>query len=235
MKVLFVCVCFLAQSLAQNLELPRLPYEYDGLEPHVDEETMRVHHLGHHAAYLATVNNVLSMLRSNETTKPLAKMGIDKLLQNLDQVPTEHVTPLRNGGGGFVNHFLFWKCMSPNGTRFEMDDVFGKAVTAQFGSIQALLQEFREKATKLFGSGWTWLVLEHSTKRLYITTTPNQDTPAMQVGHIPILGLDLWEHAYYLKHQNKRAEYISSFFNVIDWKATAARYEEALKQPKTEL
>jgi len=222
--------CAPLQSKAQNLELPGLGYEYEALEPHFDAETMKLHHLRHHAAYLTTLNNALSALRGAEETKHLAKMGVDKLLQNLDSVPEPYKTQVRNGGGGFVNHALFWSILAPNGTKLSADSGLEKQIEKEFGSFDTFVQTFKDQAVKVFGSGWAWLSVAKESGALVISKTANQDTPAMETALIPILGLDVWEHAYYLKYQNKRADYIDAFFNIVNWEEVSRRYEEALKK-----
>jgi len=226
-------VCGLQLSSAQNLELPKLPYDYADLEPAMDAETMTIHHMGHHAAYLTTVNKALDALRENPDTKYLAKMGLDKLLQNLDKIPQPLDAAIRNGGGGFVNHILFWNSMTKNGTALEPDSHLMKAIDKDLGGIAQFEAIFKDKAAKHFGSGWVWLVWKEGV--LSVETTPNQNTPAMTPGNVPLLGLDLWEHAYYLKYRNKRVDYIQSFWTIIDWRAVSSRFLEAGKKSKGEL
>mmetsp|Transcript_36664 Transcript_36664/g.56877 ORF Transcript_36664/g.56877 Transcript_36664/m.56877 type:complete len:228 (+) Transcript_36664:3-686(+) len=222
--------------VAQNLELPKLPYEYDALEPAIDAQTMEIHHLKHHAKYLETLNSALTALRADEATKYLAKMGVDKALQHLSEVPEALRGPLRNGGGGFVNHILFFEGMAPNGTKTpDPSEPLGKAIDATFGSFLQLSDAFQNLATKVFGSGWAWLVYDTNTAKMSLMSTPNQDTPNMQPNMLPLLGLDCWEHAYYLKYQNKRPDYIAAFWSVVNWEVVAQRYQAATTAPKAEL
>mmetsp|Transcript_1366 Transcript_1366/g.1846 ORF Transcript_1366/g.1846 Transcript_1366/m.1846 type:complete len:253 (+) Transcript_1366:128-886(+) len=223
-------------SYAQNLPIPPLPYEYDSLEPFMDEATMRVHHLGHHAASTHSLNKVLAVLRENPSTKPLAKLGIDQLLHHhLHEVPEEYREPLINAGGGYVNHELFWASMVPNGGGDPSTDTpegerFTEAVATRFGSINGLREDFTEKALEVFGSGWAWLVYNSISGKLDIITTPNQENPAMDnPGYFILIALDLWEHAYYIKHQNSRLEYIEDFFSVISWDEVIKRFDDASK------
>jgi len=229
----------LAAAGAQNLELPALPYEYHALEPHIDNATMMVHHLGHHQAYLKTVNTALETLRGNPSTKHLAKMGIDRLLQHLEDVPQDVRPLVRNGGGGFVNHILFFNSLSTNGTAINPKSELALAIDKDLGGFESLSRLFKEKATKVFGSGWAWLVFQSKAGAgaLTVETTSNQDTPAMEEGKVPLLGIDVWEHAYYLKYQNRRPAYIEGFWQVINWAAVETRFLEARDGPgaKSEL
>jgi Fe-Mn family superoxide dismutase len=197
-------------------QTPDLPYGYDALEPHVDEATMRVHHDKHHVAYTTKLNGAL------EGTD-FANHTIEELLQNLDKLPENIRTAVRNNGGGHLNHNLFWTVMSPNGGGEPGGDL-GAAITGTFGSFDKFKDEFAAAAAGRFGSGWAWLVVDGG--KLAITSTPNQDTPVSE-GKTPILGLDVWEHAYYLKYQNRRPEYIDAFFNVIDWDQVAKNFGDA--------
>jgi superoxide dismutase, Fe-Mn family len=199
-------------------------------------------------AYLKTINTALATLRANPDTKHLAKMGLDSLLQNLDKVPEDLKGPVRNGGGGFVNHVLFWNCMAKNGTEIDPEGALMKAINQELGGMDKLEALFKDKASKVFGSGWVWLVwtldaeATNSAKSkglmsrlgsLSVETTANQDTPAMKEGKVPLLGLDVWEHAYYLKYRNKRVEYIDNFWKIVDWKSVMARYREAMDGPQS--
>jgi len=222
-----VLVCCISAANAQNLELPKLPYDYNDLEPWIDDTTMHVHHMGHHMSYVKTINTALAALRGNPDTNHLAKMGLDKLLKNLDKVPEDLQAPVRNGGGGFVNHILFWGSMIKNGTRIDPKGALLKAIEKDIGGMEKLEAVFKDKATKLFGSGWCWIVYNTKLDTLSIETTINQDTPVMVEGKVPLLGLDVWEHAYYLKYKNKRFEYIDNFWQIVDWKSVQARYGEA--------
>lgn len=180
-------------------ELPALPYAYDALEPHIDARTMELHHGKHHAAYVAKLNEAL------EKAPEIAEKPLEKLLRNLDAVPETIRTAVRNHGGGHYNHSLFWQMMAPTGSN-----------GAPIEQILALKEEFNKAATGIFGSGWTWLALS-KTEGIIVATTTNQDTLLSQ-NLTPILCLDVWEHAYYLKYQNRRADYIEAWWNVINWK-----------------
>ena len=193
-------------------ELPSLPYAMNALEPHIDAATMELHHGKHHATYVKNLNEAL------EGQSNLLNMPIDELMQNLDLVPEEVRTKVQNNGGGHANHSLFWQLMSPDGGG-EPEGALAEAIAGSFGSFTTFKKEFAEAATGRFGSGWAWLVSEGGAK-LAITSTANQDTPLMQ-GKTPILGLDVWEHAYYLKYQNRRPEYIEAWWNVVNWPRVA--------------
>jgi len=198
--------------------LPDLPYAYDALEPHIDTETMKIHHDKHHAAY---VNNANKALAGQED---LAKMSVEDLVAHLDEVPEEIRSALRNNAGGHANHSMFWLVMKPGGGG-EPKGELAEAIDDAFGSFAAFREQFTAAATKFFGSGWVWLTYTPD-KELVIETTPNQDTPLMHGGK-PLLCLDLWEHAYYLKNQNRRADYIASWWNVVNWDYMAERYKKA--------
>jgi len=197
-------------------ELPKLPYAYDALEPHIDKETMNIHHTKHHNTYVTNLNNAVAGTEFENKT-------VEELVSNLDAVPENIRTAVRNNGGGHYNHSLFWQLLSPNGGG-EPSGALLEAINAKFGSFSAFKDEFTKAATGRFGSGWAWLVVNNG--ELEITSTPNQDTPLSE-GKTPILGLDVWEHAYYLKYQNRRPEYISAFWNVVNWDEVAKRYQAA--------
>ncbi len=199
--------------------VPDLPYAADALEPHIDARTMEIHHDKHHAAYVSKVNAAL------EGTG-LDSQSIEDLCRNLDQVPEAKRTAVRNNGGGHANHTLFWQIMSPNGGGTPSGEL-ATAIDQELGGFDKFKQDFSDAAANRFGSGWAWLSVDPSGK-LVVESTPNQDNPYMH-GNTPILGLDVWEHAYYLKYQNKRPDYISAFWNVIDWNAVADRYAAAKK------
>jgi Fe-Mn family superoxide dismutase len=199
-------------------ELPALPYAYDALEPHIDAQTMEIHHGRHHATY---VNNLNAALEGHTA---LAEKSIEDLLRNIDQVPESIRTAVRNNGGGHANHSLFWQIMSPNGGG-EPSGELANAINQAFGSFDRFKEEFTKAATTRFGSGWAWLVVKKDGS-LAVTSTPNQDSPLMD-GDTPILGLDVWEHAYYLKYQNKRPDYIKAFWNVVNWDEVAKRFQAA--------
>jgi superoxide dismutase, Fe-Mn family len=193
-------------------EVPPLPYDYSALEPHIDEQTMRLHHDKHHQTYVDKANAAL------EGTE-WADRPIDEVLQTLDKLPEDKRTIVRNNGGGHYNHTLFWETMAP-GAGGEPSGEIADAIEQAFGTFDAFKEEFSTAATNHFGSGWAWLVADGSS--VSITTTPNQDTPIMQ-GQTPILGLDVWEHAYYLKYQNRRPEYIQAWWNIVNWAKIAER------------
>lgn len=197
-------------------ELPPLPYAYDALEPNIDKQTMELHHDKHHAGYTSKLNAAI------EGTEFDGK-SIEEILGNLDAIPEDKRTAVRNNGGGFANHALFWETMGPNGGGAPEGEL-AEAINSAFGSFDAFKEQFAAAAAGRFGSGWAWLVVDGGT--LSITSTPNQDTPLME-GKTPILGLDVWEHAYYLKYQNRRPEYISAFWNVVDWSKVAENYAAA--------
>ena len=198
--------------------LPELPYPETALEPHIDGTTMGIHHDKHHAGYVKKVNAAL------EGHPDLANKRIDELMRDLSSVPEDIRTAVRNNGGGHSNHSLFWTVMSPDGGGPPSGDL-AAAIDSACGSFDAFKEQFEQAAATRFGSGWAWLVVG-SDGNLAVTSTPNQDTPLSE-GHTPILGLDVWEHAYYLKYQNKRPDYISAFWNVVNWDEVARRYGAA--------
>ena len=197
-------------------ELPKLPYEADALEPHIDKETMEIHHDKHHNTYVTKLNSAV------EGTD-LESKSIEEIIANLDSVPENIQTAVRNNGGGHLNHSLFWEFLTPNSE--EKGTVIDK-IKEQWGSLDEFKKEFADKAAGRFGSGWAWLVVNNG--KLEIVTTPNQDNPLTE-GKTPILCIDVWEHAYYLKYQNKRPDYISAFWNVINWEKVDELYNEAQK------
>jgi len=201
-------------------ECPPLPYGYDALEPHIDEATMRVHHDKHHQGYVNNLNAAL------EKHPELAGMSVVELLADLDKVPEDIRGAVRNNGGGHYNHSLFWPSMKPSGGG-EPGGKLGDALKAAFGSFDEFKQKFSTAAATRFGSGWAWLCVDKGGK-LVVTSTANQDNPISD-GMTPILGLDVWEHAYYLKYQNRRADYIAAWWNVVNWDAVASRFDEARK------
>lgn len=196
--------------------LPELPYAYDALAPHIDKETMNIHHTKHHNTYVTNVNNAL------EGHDELLNLPVVELIANLDKVPEDKRTAVRNNGGGHSNHSLFWTILSPDGGGNPTGEV-AKAIDKKFGSFDAFKEEFAKAATTRFGSGWAWLVLKDG--EVEITSTPNQDSPYMD-GNTPLLGLDVWEHAYYLNYQNRRPDYISAFWNVVNWDEVEKRYQD---------
>jgi Fe-Mn family superoxide dismutase len=195
-------------------EVPPLPYDYGALEPHIDEQTMRVHHDKHHQAYVDNLNKAL------EGTE-WADAPLDEVLGSLDSLPEDKRAAVRNNGGGHANHTLFWELMSPDGGG-EPSGPLADAIASTFGGLDALREQVNDAGVKRFGSGWTWLV-QGADGSLSVESTPNQDTPVMD-GRTPILGIDVWEHAYYLKYQNRRPDYLAAWWNVVNWEAVAARY-----------
>jgi superoxide dismutase, Fe-Mn family len=198
--------------------LPELPYPKDALEPHIDSKTMEIHHGKHHNAYVTNLNAALE-------GAGVAEQSIEDLCRNIDKVPENIRTAVRNNGGGHANHSMFWKIMSPSGGGEPTGDL-AKAIESDLGGFAAFKEAFTKAATTRFGSGWAWLSVTPEGK-LVVESTPNQDNPYMTGGNIPILGIDVWEHAYYLNYQNRRPDYISAFYNVIDWKAVSDRYAQA--------
>ncbi len=201
-------------------ELPALPYPYDALEPYIDARTMEIHHTKHHQGYVNKLNAAL------EKYPDLQKVPLEELLRNIASVPEDIRTAVRNNGGGHANHSLFWTIMGPNGGG-QPSGALAAAIEAAFGSFDAFKEAFSQAAATRFGSGWAWLVVD-AFGNLKVYSTPNQDSPYMD-GFTPILGLDVWEHAYYLKYQNRRPEYIQNWWNVVNWDEVARRYEAAKK------
>jgi Fe-Mn family superoxide dismutase len=205
-------------------ELPALPYAHDALEPHIDATTMELHHGKHHATYIANLNGAL------EGHPDLAAKSVEDLISDLGSVPEEIRGAVRNNGGGHANHSLFWTILGPNGGGAPSGDL-AAAIDSAFGSLDALKDEFKKAALTRFGSGWAWLGVK-SDGTLAVTSTPNQDNPIMGdaagcCGCTPILGLDVWEHAYYLNYQNRRPDYVDAFWNVVNWDAVAERFAAA--------
>lgn len=198
--------------------LPPLPYDYMALEPHIDEQTMRVHHDKHHAAYVNNLNAAL------EPHPDFQKMSIEELLASLTKVPEAIRAKVRNNGGGHFNHTLFWATMAPGGAK-EPGGALADAISKAFGSFTAFKEQFAKACVDRFGSGWGWLITDGSGK-LSIESTPNQDTPVME-GKTPVLGCDVWEHAYYLKYQNRRPDYVAAWWNVVNWTDIGRRFEKA--------
>ena len=200
-------------------KLPDLPYAYDALEPHIDARTMEIHHTKHHAGYTSKLNDAVAGTE-------LEKMKIEDILANI----SKHSTAVRNNGGGYWNHKLFWEVMSPNGGGQPSERMnIHKAIARDFGSFDKFKEEFSNAAATRFGSGWAWLCVDKKDK-LFVTSTANQDNPLMDVADkkgTPILGLDVWEHAYYLNYQNRRPDYIGAFWNVINWDQVTKNYNDA--------
>jgi len=198
-------------------ELPPLPYDYSALEPYIDTQTMQLHHDKHHAAY---VNNLNAAVQNNSE---FASLPIDELVRRLNDVPENIRTAVRNNGGGHANHSMFWKIMTPNGGG-EPTGELASAIQQAFGSFDAFKTALNDAGVKRFGSGWTWLVLDRNGK-LQVMSTANQDSPLTE-GLYPVMGNDVWEHAYYLKYQNRRPEYLNAWWNVVNWNEIARRYAE---------
>lgn len=196
--------------------LPNLKYEYNALEPHIDEQTMVIHHSKHHQAYVNNLNAAL------EKHPEIDSKNLEKLLKNLDQLPSDIKTAVRNNGGGHFNHSLFWDVLGPNKGGVPKGKLMDAIISA-FGSFENFKELFSNAAKTQFGSGWAWLVVKD--KKLVVTSTPNQDVP-FNLG-TPILAVDVWEHAYYLKYQNRRPDYVDAFWNVIDWDVVTQRFEQA--------
>jgi Fe-Mn family superoxide dismutase len=199
-------------------ELPPLPYPSNALEPHIDQQTMEIHHGKHHNAYVTNLNNAIK-------DTDLGNQPIEALVAKIDAVPEAIRTVVRNNGGGHANHSLFWTIMGP-GKGGAPTGKLAEAIEAELGGVEKFKEAFTKAATTRFGSGWAWLSVDKN-KKLVVESTPNQDSPLMH-GNTPVLGLDVWEHAYYLKYQNRRPDYITAFYNVIDWDAVNKRYEAAL-------
>ena len=209
-----------------KLELPKLPYAYDALEPYIDSRTMEIHHTKHHQTYIDNANKALE-------GSELADMSADELIASLGTVPADKKNVLRNNVGGHVNHSLFWTVMGPNGSGQSDNQPGGElasAIMEAFGSFDAFKEKFEDAAKTRFGSGWAWLVVQGG--KLAVVSTANQDNPQMGaeiagVSGTPVLGVDVWEHAYYLNYQNKRPDYLKAFWNVVNWDEVARRYAAA--------
>ncbi len=199
-------------------EVPPLPYDYKALEPHIDEQTMHLHHDKHHQAYVNNLNGAL------EKHPDLGSKSVEDLLRNINAVPEDVRTVVRNNGGGHSNHSMFWAIMKPSGGG-EPNGPIADQIKKDFGSFEDFKKQFNDAAAKQFGSGWGWLIWDGKLK---IMTTANQDSPFMQ-GHFPILGNDVWEHAYYLKYQNRRPEYLAAWWNTVNWDEVNKRFEQAKK------
>ena len=201
---------------AEKFELPDLPYAYNALEPFIDKLTMEIHHDKHHGAYVTNLNKAMESVKETPSS-------IEELIKNISSYPVA----VRNNGGGHFNHSMFWKLMKPNGSG-QPKGKLSDAIDSSFGSFDNFKSKFNETATKHFGSGWAWLVVKNN--KLEIGATPNQDNPIMDVSDfkgIPVLGLDVWEHAYYLKYQNRRADYINSWWNIVNWNEVANNFQNA--------
>lgn len=200
--------------------LPKLAYDFNALEPQIDQTTMEIHYGKHHQTYVNNLNAAL------EGKAELQEKSLEELLSNLDEVPEAIRTAVRNNGGGHLNHSLFWEVIAPATENNAPTGKLAEAIEKAFGSFEAFKQEFTKAATTRFGSGWAWLIANEDGT-VEVTSTANQDNPIMD-GKVAVLGLDVWEHAYYLNYQNRRPDYIASFFNIINWEAVSSKYENAL-------
>ena len=198
-------------------ELPPLPYDYNALEPYIDEQTMHLHHDKHHQAYVTNLNTAVQGTQ-------FESMPVEEVVRRINEVPENIRTAVRNNGGGHVNHSMFWQIMKPNGGG-EPTGELAQAINSTFGSFENFKNQFNDAGAKRFGSGWAWLVMDRNGN-LSITSTANQDSPLMD-GMKPIMGNDVWEHAYYLKYQNRRPEYLAAWWNVVNWDEIAKRYAQA--------
>lgn len=210
-----------AELSAATAQLPPLPYDYAALEPNIDAETMRLHHDKHHAAYVNNLNEAL------EEYPDLQSRSVEELLQDLDSVPEEIRAQVRNNGGGHFNHTMFWQIMSPEGGG-DPTGSLAEEIRETFGSVEQFKEQFNQAGANRFGSGWVWLV-RNREGQIQIVTTPNQNSPISE-GSYPIIGNDVWEHAYYLQYQNRRAEYLSNWWNVVNWTEVSSRSELSLEQ-----
>ena len=206
-----------AAAAPAGFQLPPLAYAPEALEPHIDAQTMLIHHGKHHAAYVANLNKAL------QPHPDLQAKTLEELIGNLDTLPEGIRTTVRNNGGGHANHALFWKCLSPQGGAAPQGEL-GEQINATFGSLAALQEAMNKAGLGQFGSGWAWLSLD-ADQRLLVEALPNQDSPLM-FGRQPLFGVDVWEHAYYLRYQNRRGDYLKAIWNVVDWQYVAARYVE---------
>jgi len=198
-------------------ELPPLPYDYSALEPYIDTQTMQLHHDKHHQTYVTNLNNAL------KDQSQFASVSLEDLMRRINEVPESIRTAVRNNGGGHINHTMFWQIMKPNGGG-EPTGALASAIQDTFGSFDAFKAAFNDAGVKRFGSGWAWLVLDRNGK-LSVTSTANQDNPQTD-GLYPVMGNDVWEHAYYLKYQNRRPDYLNAWWNVVNWDEVARRYEQ---------
>ncbi|HEX4714078.1 MAG TPA: superoxide dismutase [Ktedonobacteraceae bacterium] len=197
-------------------ELPPLPYDYNALEPYIDTQTMQIHHDRHHGTYVTNLNNAVK-------DSPVASWDLEKLIRNINEVPDNIRTAVRNNGGGHINHSMYWQIMGPNAGGAP-SGALASAIDQAFGSFEQFKTAFNDAGVKRFGSGWAWLVLDQGGK-LQVTSTANQDSPLMD-GFYPVMGNDVWEHAYYLKYQNKRPDYLAAWWNVVNWDVVASRYQK---------
>lgn len=202
--------------MAKVFELPPLKYAFNALEPAIDARTMEIHHDKHHGAYVTNLNKAL------ESAPEWFDHPIEEILRRINEVPENIRTAVRNNGGGHLNHTLFWEWIAPGGSKTPVGDI-AKAIDATFGSYDAFVEKFSNAAVTRFGSGWAWLVLD-GEKKLQVYSTANQDSPYMD-GHIPLLGLDVWEHAYYLHYQNRRPDYVKAFWTIVNWDFVESLYQ----------
>lgn len=212
-----------AQTSAKSVQLSPLPYDYAALEPHIDAQTMRLHHDRHHQSYVDNLNKALAKQPN------LQNRTVEQLMRDLNSVPEDIRTAVRNNGGGHLNHTMFWEIMSPQGGG-DATGAIAQEINKTFGSFQQFKDQFNQAASDRFGSGWVWLV-RNPNGQLEITTTANQDTPIMN-GSYPIMGNDVWEHAYYLKYQNQRDKYLDAWWNIVNWNEINRRYQQSLTQGK---
>jgi len=210
-----------ARAAETPFVLPKLPYAYDALEPYIDAQTMQIHHDKHHQAYVDNLNKAVG------TDPALAKLSVEELLQRLDTLPAAIRTQVRNQGGGHANHSLFWQTLCPASKSGKAGGRLAAALDRSFGGQEKFEEKLQAAAMGVFGSGWAWLSVDQG-KNLVLDSAPNQDSPLL-AGKRPLLGMDVWEHAYYLKYQNRRADYLKAILNVIDWNFVTARYEESVK------
>jgi Fe-Mn family superoxide dismutase len=199
-------------------EVPPLPYDYNALEPYIDTQTMQLHHDKHHAAYVTNLNAAV------QSHAQFASLPVEQLIQRLNELPENIRTAVRNNGGGHANHSMFWRIMTPNGGGQPGGDL-ANAINSTFGSFDQFKAAFNDAGVKRFGSGWAWLILDQNGN-LQVISTANQDSPLME-GNFPIMGNDVWEHAYYLKYQNRRPEYLNAWWNVVNWNEIEKRYQQA--------
>ncbi len=208
----------MASAANPPFTLPKLPYAYDALEPYIDAQTMQIHHDKHHQAYIDNLNKAVA------GDAALSKLTVEELLQRLSQLPESIRMQVRNQGGGHANHSLFWQTLAPASRSGKPSGSLNRALTEAFGSYEKFEQRLRAAATGVFGSGWAWLSLDKN-RQLVLDTTPNQDSPLLQMRR-PLFGIDVWEHAYYLKYQNRRADYVAAILHVINWEFVSQRYAE---------
>ena len=210
-----------AQNPASGFNLPKLPYAFDALEPYIDAQTMQIHHDRHHQAYVDNLNNAVG------SDEALAKLSVEELLQRLDTLPAAIRTQVRNQGGGHANHSLFWRTLCPASKSGNPSGAFAAALERSFGGRDKFEEKLQAASLGVFGSGWAWLSVDQG-KSLVLDSAPNQDSPLL-AGRHPLLGMDVWEHAYYLKYQNRRADYLKAILHVINWDFVSQRYQEAVR------